>query len=90
MIRKKAGQLWQDLHFKELLYIIKKLTFYPKDNGNYPKNIYIMAWKVILLEAKALGVMVENLGFGANQVDVQIPVPKITKVHLCTSGYCEN
>ena len=90
VIRKKAGQVRQDLHFKKLQYIIKELTFYPKDNVDYPRNNYIMAWKVILLEAKALGVMVENLGFGANQADTQIPVSKITKVQLCTSCYCED
>lgn len=45
-----------------------------------------MAWKVILLKAKALGVMVENVGFRANEVDTLIPVPKITKFQLRTSG----
>lgn len=49
-----------------------------------------MAWKLILLETKAPGVMVENLGFGAKEAEVQVPVPKIIKVPLSTSGYCED
>lgn len=90
MKEKKAGWIRQDLHFKEPQYIIKELPLFPKDNATILETTVSWFKRQFYQKLKHCGVMVENLGFGANQVKVQIPVPKITKVQLCTSGCCED